>query len=89
MAYHSKYNNSQLEKVACGICIAPLKTSVPGPAKNIIGADEDIIDEALKFFRPNIFFKNFDIQGKFRKFFSKMCKFRTWGCNIDLFDCFY
>lgn len=63
MAYHSKYNNAQIEKVACGICVAPLKTNILGPAKTFSGEEEDMIDEAIKYFRPNIFFKNFDIKG--------------------------
>lgn len=41
----------------------PLKTEVSGPAKQI--QDTDIIDEALQYFRANIFFKNYSINGKF------------------------
>lgn len=63
MALHSKFN-SGLEKVACGICIAPIKTNVPGPApKPMAGETDDMIDEAIKFFRPNLLFKNFSVTG--------------------------
>ena len=64
MALHSKYNTG-LEKVACGLCIAPLKTSVSGPAQKLLTQDDDIIDEALKFFRPNLLFKNYSVGGNF------------------------
>lgn len=63
MALRSQYNTG-LEKVACGICIAPLKTSVPGPAPKLLVPDaDDIVEEALKYFRPNLLFKNFSVSG--------------------------
>lgn len=63
-ALHSQYNTG-LEKVACGICIAPLRTNVPGPAPKLIAQDvDDIVDEALKYFRPNLLFKNYSVQGQ-------------------------
>lgn len=62
MALHSKYNSS-LEKVACGVCIAPIKTSLSGPAPKLLIQDDDIIDEAIKFFRPNLLFKNYSVNG--------------------------
>ena len=42
--------------------IAPIKTNVKGPAKLIFDETvEDIIDEALVAYRPNLLFKNYDI----------------------------
>ena len=78
MALHSKYNTG-LEKVACGVCIAPIKTTVSGPAPKLIAGDlEDIIDEALKYFRPNLLFKNFSVMGNKIKKYNKLRKlYRT------------
>ena len=48
-------------KFACNIPILPLKTKIQGPAPSQISNDEDIIDEAIKYFRINVFFQNYDI----------------------------
>jgi len=64
MAYHSIYNREG-EKNAYGICIAPIRTNVSGPApKPKSDKEDDIIDETIKSFRLNIFFKNYEIKGK-------------------------
>ena len=55
-AYHSQFNQTNDQKV-CGIVILPLKTNVKGPAWKT--EENDVIDEALKYFRANIFFKNY------------------------------
>ena len=57
-AYHSSFNDSKDEK-SCGIVVLPLRTKVKGPA--YYTDNKDIIDEALKYFRANIFFKNYQL----------------------------
>ncbi|KAJ1913956.1 subunit of the Arp2/3 complex [Mycoemilia scoparia] len=58
-AYHStqleRFGN--LESIG-GIPLVPLRTKTPGPAQN----HDDAVDEALRLFRPNCFFKNFEIK---------------------------
>lgn len=88
-ALHSQYN-SGLEKVACGICIAPLRTNVPGPAPKLIAQDvDDIVDEALKYFRPNLLFKNYSVQGQsYKKILFKFKK-RPSRCDFNISHSFY
>ncbi len=62
MAYNSSFNNSNLTEV-CGIALCPLKTKVLGPALLVDDNSDDIISETLRYFRPNIMFKNFSVQG--------------------------
>ncbi|KAJ1831964.1 subunit of the Arp2/3 complex [Coemansia sp. RSA 2711] len=63
-AYHSSYNSVENVRVINGIPLLPLLTKTRGPAPY---ADptmtSDAIDEALELFRPNSFFKNFEIKG--------------------------
>jgi len=61
-AYHSKNNDYQGNE-ACGCLMLPIKTTVRGTAPPCEADDEDIIDETLKFFRANIFFRNFEVKG--------------------------
>ncbi len=49
------------------MAIAPIKNSSGAVAPKLIGDGDDIIDEAIKFFRPNLLFKNFDLKGKKKK----------------------
>eukprot|EP00427_Karlodinium_veneficum_P016114 CAMPEP_0169139802 /NCGR_PEP_ID=MMETSP1015-20121227/43219_1 /TAXON_ID=342587 /ORGANISM="Karlodinium micrum, Strain CCMP2283" /LENGTH=145 /DNA_ID=CAMNT_0009205643 /DNA_START=1 /DNA_END=435 /DNA_ORIENTATION=+ len=62
--YHSKQNSSNAEAI-CGAALLPLRTKYNGPAHAPpVGEEyEDIIDEALKSFRWNIFFKGFQVLG--------------------------
>ena len=63
MAMNSSYND--LKTIACGIAIAPMKSSLAGPAPKMPDpSKDDIIDEAIKFFRVNLFFKNYTYKGK-------------------------
>jgi len=45
--------------------LIPFKTKIDGPANQAFQAinGEDIIDEAFKYFRVNVLFKNFEIKG--------------------------
>lgn len=62
---HSKFNGAEVRSV-CSCALLPIKTRFPGPAP-ALHADEaeggDIIEEALKCFRWNILFKNFEVLG--------------------------
>ena len=63
-AQHSKYNDWK-GRTACGMPLIPFRTKLEGPANQGIQAQnqQDIIDEAFKFFRINVLFKNFEIKG--------------------------
>ena len=43
--------------------IAPLKTNITGPAPLLSSNEEDIVDEAIKYYRPNLLYKNYDLKG--------------------------
>jgi len=63
-AYHSKYCSQEdgAAVEACGCALLPLKvTKTRGPAP--VTTEEDIIDEVVKYFRPNSLFRNFDVKG--------------------------
>ncbi|CAM9714366.1 unnamed protein product, partial [Choristocarpus tenellus] len=61
-AYHSKLGNIDCE-VACGCAILPLATKFRGPAQLLQPGQDDIVAEALYFFRANVLFRNFEIKG--------------------------
>eukprot|EP00262_Sarcandra_glabra_P007517 TRINITY_DN20381_c0_g1_i1.p1 TRINITY_DN20381_c0_g1~~TRINITY_DN20381_c0_g1_i1.p1 ORF type:complete len:175 (+),score=27.66 TRINITY_DN20381_c0_g1_i1:214-738(+) len=62
MVYHSSFFNEEDVTKACGCPLLPLKSHVKGPAP-VSGQDRtDIVDEAITFFRANVFFRNFDIK---------------------------
>ena len=46
---------------ACGCALLPLRTKSRGPAP-ITDDEEDIVDEAIKYFRPNSLFRNFEVK---------------------------
>ncbi|VDM98217.1 unnamed protein product [Thelazia callipaeda] len=59
-AYHSKFTD--VEIVVGNMAILPLRTNFKGPAPRTDNGD-DIIDEALAYFKPNIFFREYEIKG--------------------------
>jgi actin related protein 2/3 complex subunit 3 len=63
-AYHSKFNELEGIRTIGGISILPIK---PLHSKGVATAAEedatDIIDETLEYFRANMLFSQFDIQG--------------------------
>ena len=66
--YHSKQKDREKDcKTACKAAVLPLKSgSVKGPAgefKPQNDKDVDIIDEALNYFRANILFTQFEVEG--------------------------
>ena len=66
-SYHSKFNQVECDKI-CGIPMLQFRkksSPVLDPKKLSSSPDGsfDIIDEAIIYFRSNIFFKNFPIEG--------------------------
>ncbi|CAL4933636.1 unnamed protein product [Urochloa decumbens] len=57
--YHSSFIDDDSITKACGCPLLPLKTHIKGPAP---ASDPDIVDEAITFFRANVFFKNFHVK---------------------------
>ncbi|KAJ2378728.1 subunit of the Arp2/3 complex [Coemansia sp. RSA 2607] len=63
-AYHSNNNSVENVRVINGIPLLPLLTKTRGPAPYADPSmTTDAVDEALELFRPNSFFKNFEIKG--------------------------
>jgi len=61
--YHSKYNES-CEFLVGNMAVLPIKTTFKGPAPKMGDASaEDVIDEALLYFKPNVLFRQFEIKG--------------------------
>ena len=61
-AYHSRIDIWS-DRVACGMAIMDLVTTVRGPANIATAEDgEDIIEEAFYYFRANVFFRNFEVK---------------------------
>uniref|UniRef100_A0A914W4D0 Actin-related protein 2/3 complex subunit 3 n=1 Tax=Plectus sambesii TaxID=2011161 RepID=A0A914W4D0_9BILA len=58
-AYHSQYTDVKMH--VGNMALLPLRTQFKGPAPKADG--EDIIDEALFYFKPNIFFREYEIKG--------------------------
>jgi len=62
MAYHSQLPSN---KNVGNMAILPIRTTVRGPAPMQNGATEqDIIDEALYYFKANVFFRNYEIKSE-------------------------
>ncbi|XP_058113648.1 actin-related protein 2/3 complex subunit 3 isoform X2 [Magnolia sinica] len=62
MVYHSSFVNEEGVAKACGCPLLPLKSHIKGPAPISDQDRTDIVDEAITFFRANVFFRNFDIK---------------------------
>jgi len=60
--YHSNWNTEQLQ-VICNMSVLPLKTKFKGPAPQCAPDKEDIVDEAISFFKANVLFRNFEVKG--------------------------
>lgn len=64
--YHSKINNSSCRRVG-NFALLSFRTKVRGPIatldSNDVADELDVIDEALLYFRANVFFKTYEIQG--------------------------
>ncbi|KAF7098638.1 hypothetical protein CFC21_100363 [Triticum aestivum] len=62
MVYHSSFIDDDGITKACGCPLLPLKTHIKGPAPAADSDKADIVDEAITFFRANVFFKNFHVK---------------------------
>ncbi|MCI4386961.1 hypothetical protein PGIGA_G00068660, partial [Pangasianodon gigas] len=61
-AYHSSLMDSDTKLVG-NMALLPLKTQFKGPAPKET-KDTDIIDEAIYYFKANVFFKNYEIKNE-------------------------
>uniref|UniRef100_A0A915KW48 Actin-related protein 2/3 complex subunit 3 n=1 Tax=Romanomermis culicivorax TaxID=13658 RepID=A0A915KW48_ROMCU len=59
-AYHSQFISPS--QVIGNMALLPLCTNFKGPAPKEISGNTDIIEEALYFFKANIFFRNYEIK---------------------------
>uniref|UniRef100_A0A3Q2C6V1 Actin-related protein 2/3 complex subunit 3 n=1 Tax=Cyprinodon variegatus TaxID=28743 RepID=A0A3Q2C6V1_CYPVA len=59
-AYHSGLMVPETRLVG-NMALLPVKTQFKGPARGD-GKDSDIIDEAIYYFKANVFFKNYEIK---------------------------
>ncbi|CAL9151693.1 unnamed protein product, partial [Musa hybrid cultivar] len=60
--YHSSFVDEEGITKACGCPLLPLKTHIKVPAPVSDQDKINIVDEAITFFRANVFFKIFDIK---------------------------
>ncbi|XP_056129016.1 actin-related protein 2/3 complex subunit 3-B-like [Lampris incognitus] len=60
-AYHSSLMCAPNQLVG-NMALLPLKTQFKGPAPK--EADSDVIDEAIYYFKANVFFKNYEIKNE-------------------------
>tara|TARA_B110001450_G_C17462823_1_gene416923 strand:- start:362 stop:628 length:267 start_codon:yes stop_codon:yes gene_type:complete len=64
VSFHSKYNDDKSIPTLCGVAFAPIKTKFAGPGQVLPESEEeDIIDEAIGYFRVQCLFKNFKVKG--------------------------
>jgi actin related protein 2/3 complex subunit 3 len=61
-AYHSSFNDESNKTIA-GMAILPLRTQFKGPAPRAVSDGPDIIDEAIQYFKANVFFKSYEVKG--------------------------
>ncbi|GFY51151.1 hypothetical protein TNIN_290991 [Trichonephila inaurata madagascariensis] len=60
-AYHSQLKSSQL---IGNLALLPIKTQFRGPAPRADSDQDDIIDEAIYFFKANVFFRTYEIKSE-------------------------
>eukprot|EP01006_Ploeotia_vitrea_P045569 TRINITY_DN66953_c8_g2_i5.p1 TRINITY_DN66953_c8_g2~~TRINITY_DN66953_c8_g2_i5.p1 ORF type:complete len:186 (-),score=93.43 TRINITY_DN66953_c8_g2_i5:197-721(-) len=58
--YHSSFTEAKAD--VCGTAVLPLRTTVKGPAPPSPDGQVDVIDEAIKFHRANVLFRNYKPQ---------------------------
>ncbi|XP_050125219.1 actin-related protein 2/3 complex subunit 3-like [Malus sylvestris] len=80
MVYHSSFVDDEEITKACGCPLLPLKTHIKGPAPVSEQDRTDIVDEAITFFRANVFFRNFDIKSSA----DKLLIYLTFYINVAL-----
>ncbi|XP_035731634.1 actin-related protein 2/3 complex subunit 3-like isoform X1 [Vespa mandarinia] len=62
IAYHSSFTESNA--TIGNMALLPIKTEFRGPAPPLNNKDIDIIDEALNFFKANVFFRTYEIKSE-------------------------
>jgi len=65
-AYHSNFNGKEGVKSIASIAMLPINaknSKGPAPRPDPADGEDDIVDEALKYFKANVFFKNFEVKG--------------------------
>ncbi|KAK8995016.1 hypothetical protein V6N11_069467 [Hibiscus sabdariffa] len=80
MVYHSSFVDEEGITKACGFPLLPLKSHIRGPAPVSDQGKTDIVDEAITFFRANVFFRNFDIKSPA----DKLLIYLTFYINVAL-----
>ncbi|KAK6236136.1 hypothetical protein SCA6_011473 [Theobroma cacao] len=80
MVYHSSFVDEEGITKACGCPLLPLKSHIKGPAPVSDQDRTDIVDEAITFFRANVFFRNFDIKSPA----DKLLIYLTFYINVAL-----
>ncbi|WMV14025.1 hypothetical protein MTR67_007410, partial [Solanum verrucosum] len=80
--YHSSFVDEEGVSKACGCPLLPLKSHINEPDSDAEQEDatSDIVDEAITFFRANIFFKNFD----YKSSADKLLIYLTLYINLAL-----
>ncbi|CAA0304648.1 unnamed protein product [Arabidopsis thaliana] len=78
--YHSSFVDEEGITKACGCPLLPLKSHIKGPAPVSEQDKTDIVDEAITFFRANVFFTNFDIKSPA----DKLLIYLTFYINVAL-----
>ncbi|KAG7030362.1 Actin-related protein 2/3 complex subunit 3, partial [Cucurbita argyrosperma subsp. argyrosperma] len=78
MVHHSSFVDEEGISKACGCPLFPLKSH--GPAPDSDQDKTDIVDEAISFFRANVFFRNFDIKSPA----DKLLIYLTFHINVAL-----
>jgi actin related protein 2/3 complex, subunit 3 len=61
-AYHSQIKEHQ-QSVA-NMAILPIRTQFRGPAPSGANIEQDIIDEAIYYFKANIFFRTYEVKSE-------------------------
>lgn len=59
-AYHSSF--LEPEQVIGNTAILPFRTQFRGPTSQQVTTEQDIIDEALYYFKANVFFRTYEIK---------------------------
>ena len=73
----------------CGLGMCPITTKFKGPSPTNTTGKPDIIDEALKFFKANVLFRNFEVLGPADKTLIYLTLFisealqKIGGCDLE------
>jgi len=60
-AYHCRVPDNY--SCASNLALLPLRTKRSGPAPIPVGEEPDVIDEALQYFKANVFFRTYEVKG--------------------------